>query len=262
MPVDGRCRWCCKPMPAGASICTECDRHDSRLFEYGKVFLTLTSIVGVLFSAAVFVADPARRIFNAVFFNPVIAVETFRTERSTRVRNKAGRSIFLTRYEVAIDPPIIEGDDRIPERQIIRSFDLIEQEIPPARSVQMELLSLEARRTMRLDGSGTVTPVPTIGPEEFRYVHQYRDDPQGQSGRILFYSEDDPELISRVADNARRDALPRGDCTIFYTAEFSSEERQEKFDCRAVAGFIGEFDAAIKGYYQWKTLAAHSKPTP
>jgi len=222
------------------------------VFEYGKVLLTIATIIGVFFSGAVFVADPARRILSAIFFKPAIVVESFRTERSARIRNDAGRSVFLTRYEVEIKLPAIEGDDLVPDQQIIRSFDLIEQEIPPGRSVQMELLSLEARRALRLDGSGTISPVPSINVDEFRYIHQYRDDTLSHLGRILFYSEEDPELISRVSNSTLREALPSGVCTIFYTVEYSRKERSEEFGCRAIAAFIGELQTAIKEYYQWK----------
>lgn len=252
MPLDGRCRWCRKPMPDDALICTECGRHDSQWFEYGKALLTIASVAGVLFSAAVYVSDPVQRIVSAILFEPGITIESFRTERSARIRNDAGRSVFLTRYEVSIPLESIDDDKLIPDGQIARTFDLIEQEIPPGRSVQLETLSLAAQRAMHLKGNGTVTPVPSIEVASFPYVHQYRDSEAGHVGRILFYADGDPELIGRVADVARRDALPKGTCGIYYTAEFSSVERHQPFECRAVAGFIGEFDAAMKGYLTWQ----------
>ena len=239
-------------MPAGAVVCTECDKHDSRWFEYGKAFLTITSIFSILFSAIVFVTDPVRRIVSAIFFTPNITVESFRTERSARIRNNSWRSIFLTRYEVSIPLQSIDNDKRIPKGQIARTFDLVELEIPPGRSVQLETLSLDAQRATQLSSNGEVTPVLSIGQDEFPYVYQYRNNRSHHAGRILFYSAGDPELLGRVIDKNRLDKMPTGKCGIYFIAEYSNTQHYKQFECHATAGFIGNFDSVIKGYLKWK----------
>lgn len=187
-----------------------------------------------------------------IFVTPDITVESFRTERSARVRNDSGRSVFLTRYETSIELPVVENDSRIPKIRTARTFDLVEKEIPPGRSVQIETRGLETRRAERLDSKGGVNPVPSIGLDQFPYVNHYRDIGVGGFGRILFYSDDDPELLSRVSVDGSREALPSGVCAIYYSVEFSRLERKKSFDCRAVAGLIGELDSALKGYHLWK----------
>ncbi len=252
MPVNGTCRWCRKDMPEEATICTECNRHDSRLFEHGKAFLTVASIAGALFSAAIFAADPASRIFSALFYPPNVEILSFRTERSSLIRNDAGRYIFVTRYAVSVPLDEIENDARIPKRQIARTFDLIEKEIPPGRTIQIDTLSLSGKRAVHLDGNGAIEPVINIPASEFPYVIQFRDDNLKNEGRILYYADNDPELISRIDDSGKLQSLTKANCVLFYTAEFSRDELSKTFPCRAVAGFVGDFVTAVGGYQQWK----------
>lgn len=219
-----RCIWCHLDIPVGARVCTNCDKNQNRAYEFSKSIITLSGIVGLVFSAAAYVGDDVSRIFGT-FFSPKIVVESFESDRSARIKNESLRSVFVASYEMSLE---------LPGRPFV-VYDLVEVEIAPSRAIRIDTRSARTRRAEEVADIDGGFFVPSLEKDKFAKVLDF------EGGSLKFFSVNDPEL-GTVLRHARMEVeeLTKASCRIRFDVEFSSVSRTHEFECVAVAAFEGK----------------------
>lgn len=130
----GLCRWCCKPLPQGARVCTECSRSQSAPFEAAKQAITVATLLGLVFSSVAFVWPHARQAYLEAFSKPALAVVALRTERDMLIANTGRIAVFASHLDIYA-PDLNRA-----------AFVPIAATIEPGQTLRVDTRGLHARR--------------------------------------------------------------------------------------------------------------------
>ena len=228
-----KCHWCLSEIQYGARICLECKRHQSKLWEYGKMLLTVSSVVGVVATAAVYISEQLVQLYDSVQ-TPAIEIVSFSSEGDLVVSNTSRRSVKVLHVMASTKSPSA------------LSRTLVDQELSKFNSLSVDTRSARTRQANenRYDDGLNIANLP----DEIVSFSGCSPD-----AKLVIMSKNSYDFLATSQYIEKKGSVlnsREATCEIFYTP--GAIKSGMSFDCVALLGVYGPVKEYVRSFRKFE----------
>lgn len=225
-----KCPWCFSDTHYRASFCTRCRKHRSKLFEYGKMLLTVSTVLGVLGTGITFGLERVVKFFDSIQ-SPQIEVTAFSTDGDVVLTNPGRREIKALYISTSV------------ANFVTVSRTPVDLEISKSDSVTFSTKTARTQQAIDRNHADQLRIYPDLPIE----MAQYSKCNQNAKIMVMSKSNSNYMLATETVKNrgASVTSIP-AQCTIYFSPKKAATG--VSFECVGVLGIYGSAQTFIKEF--------------
>ncbi|MCQ2004829.1 hypothetical protein [Rhizobium sp. NRK18] len=228
------CRWCANKIGASAIYCSHCGKYQKPWTEHALNFSKYAGIVSAIFAGLSFSFVTLRDIYRNEFGALSAALVSFDIADAVIFKNDGDKDVFISNVSYDFSSVVEFQRGVIPVNAIVKAGELFTKALCDDNS--------KAERCRPIYS----LPIDNIAGEPFPSARFFSAASAGSipNFRLKIFDAHNENLTTIYAHARAID----GDCSFSYSAPAVARFEKKSFDCKALAGFVGDNmqDAASK----------------